>query len=159
MPVRWNLVAQPGFTADPNDIASTAGPNQIGITGETVWSGSGDQIGAIVDYFRALERPRLVVLGGPGAGKTTLAIQLLRKLLNDPRADEPVPVLLTLTGWDRSKHPHFEDWLAARLEQRYSSLSAAGPGTALTLFRSGGSCPSWTVWTKCTRSSCRTSST
>ncbi|MFI7148825.1 NACHT domain-containing protein [Nonomuraea sp. NPDC050022] len=122
MPVRWNLRDEARFIAGPR------------IGGEITWSGSGDKIKGLADRFRASGR-RLVVLGGPGAGKTTLAIQLVRELLKSQ--DGSVPVLLTMNGWDVKEYPYFEDWLADRLEQTYPALPAYGKDMARRLFRDG----------------------
>jgi len=90
-------------------------------------TGSSDNIAALAEPFRAMERRRLVILGNPGAGKTTLAVQLVRYLL-DTRAEhpgEPVPVLLSVSGWDTKRFPHLYDWVAERLAQGYPALRAA----------------------------------
>ncbi|MFE3598901.1 hypothetical protein [Streptomyces sp. NPDC059142] len=50
--------------------------------------------------FRQVPSGRLVVLGEPGAGKTVLAIMLTLGLLADRTPGAPVPVLLSVSGWD-----------------------------------------------------------
>lgn len=72
----------------------------------------------------------MIILGKGGAGKTTLAVQLLLALLatRQGQADEPVPVLLSLTGWDTSRYERLQEWLADRLAHEYPELSTAGFG-------------------------------
>ena len=53
-------------------------------------------------------RGRLLVVGAPGAGKTTLMLQLALALLERPGRD--LPVLLNLATW-RSEFGTFEEWL------------------------------------------------
>jgi hypothetical protein len=98
-------------------------------------SGANDQIAALVGEFRRMRRHRLVVLGGPGTGKTTLAVQLLLALLVPRHEEEPVPVLLSVASWDTTAFPRLYEWLAARLEQDYPALRAPelGPDMAQTL--------------------------
>ncbi|GAB2487373.1 hypothetical protein GCM10027187_63530 [Streptosporangium sandarakinum] len=72
---------------------------------------------ALARDFRALTRRRLVITGGPGMGKTTLAVQLLLQLLATCAADQaaadtaghgeivPVPVPLTVSGWNLATPP------------------------------------------------------
>lgn len=50
--------------------------------------------------FRQVPSGRLVVLGEPGAGKTVLAIMLTLGLLADRSPGTPVPVMLSVSGWD-----------------------------------------------------------
>lgn len=93
-----------------------------------------DQVDRLAAEFHSLDRQRLVILGEPGMGKTTLAMLLLRELANDRQPDEPVPVLLTLAGW----HPAAEsldEWLARQLITNYPALGAAefGPDMPTTL--------------------------
>lgn len=90
MSVRWSLLAD-------SRIADTT----VGAS----FTGTSDRISELADAFRGLTHRRLVVLGASGAGKTTLVIQLLRELLREPREGEPVPVLLSLAGWDTDRHP------------------------------------------------------
>ncbi|WP_214415282.1 NACHT and WD40 repeat domain-containing protein [Sphaerisporangium fuscum] len=127
MSVPWHMIDNPRFVRRADGVA---------IGGEVTWSGSGDQIAGVADRFRESGRS-LMVLGGAGAGKTTLAIQLVRELVRNSRGDEPVPVLLAMNGWDVARFPLFEDWLAGRLEQAYPALGAFGPDIARLLFRDG----------------------
>ena len=63
---------------------------------------------------------RAVVVGAPGAGKTTAAMALFDALLRDARSDEdaPVPVLLDLASW--SETDSLEDWLVVRIAREWS---------------------------------------
>jgi hypothetical protein len=93
----------------------------------------------MVEDFRALKYRRLVILGMAGAGKTTLAVQLLMELLRTRHADEPVPVLLSAARWDTKVHHQLRDWLTQCLATDYPALSAEGllPDTPRTLAHRG----------------------
>ncbi|GGR38169.1 hypothetical protein [Streptomyces netropsis] len=95
----------------------------------------GDRITTVVDDFLGLHHRRLVVLGGPGAGKSTLAVLLTLELtdrcLSARRARHdgeggdarpvPVPVVLTLESWDPYRE-HFHVWLARRITEEHPGL-------------------------------------
>jgi hypothetical protein len=65
MPVRWRLAPE---LMDHAEVVDPDGPVEF--------SGSSDRIKGLATAFRALPRRRLVITGGPGTGKTTLAVQL-----------------------------------------------------------------------------------
>ncbi|SDL61876.1 NACHT domain-containing protein [Nonomuraea jiangxiensis] len=114
IPVRWQLTALPVM-----DHAAS-----VAVSGPVVWGGTADRIGELAVQFRGLRRRRLVILGGPGMGKTTLAVQLVRELLATRADGEPVPVLVSAASWD-DKVPDVWGWLARRLKVGYPALSAA----------------------------------
>ncbi|WP_320069548.1 NACHT domain-containing protein [Micromonospora sp. RTGN7] len=62
----------------------------------------------------------VVILGAPGAGKTTTLLELARELLDDAEADRdaPVPVVLNLSSWATRRQP-LTQWLAEQLTERY----------------------------------------
>ncbi|MFI8186189.1 NACHT domain-containing protein [Actinacidiphila glaucinigra] len=72
--------------------------------------------------FRALPAQRLVIIGGPGTGKTSLAILLTLQLLSLHDATQPVPVPLLVSSWDANKE-HFDVWLARRIHEEYNGLT------------------------------------
>lgn len=103
--------------------------------GELSFTGRSDQVGPLAAQFRRLRRRRLVILGGPGSGKTTLAVQLLRELLDTRQPGEPIPVLVSLAGWDPNYLPLY-DWLVIRVSEDYRSR-ALGPVIAQALAEQG----------------------
>jgi len=85
--------------------------------------------GADDDISRVLARVptgRLIVLGQPGSGKTTLMVRLVLDLLAARGSASPVPVLVSLSSW----HPlsqDFREWLAATLIIDYPGLAGVPP--------------------------------
>ncbi|TDB71944.1 NACHT domain-containing protein, partial [Actinomadura sp. KC216] len=126
IPVRWRTPQ----AAELMDRAVNIDPSGGRADGSARlwWTGSSADIGTLAERFRRTQRRRLVILGGPGTGKTTLAMQLLLHLLATRTDDEPVPVLLPVTGWDTRRHPRLQDWIADRLTSDYPALRAPGLG-------------------------------
>jgi hypothetical protein len=85
----------------------------------------------LAQLFRTLPTRRLVVLGEPGAGKTVLAIRLVRELLRHREPGDPVPVLFTLGSWNPEVDPHPHAWMAGQLAQTYPTFRSV----ALELLR------------------------
>ncbi|MEU8205898.1 hypothetical protein [Streptosporangium sp. NPDC049046] len=139
IPIRWQLTANGTVMSIPRLISTAT---------EFTFAGRSDDIAALASDFRALTRRRLVITGGAGMGKTTLAIQLLLQLLSTRATDQtgagegeivPVPVLLPVSGWDTGAHPRLQDWLTVRLVQDYPALVAPelGAGAAGALVSGG----------------------
>ncbi|MBD1915429.1 NACHT domain-containing protein [Leptolyngbya sp. SLC-A1] len=70
---------------------------------------------------------KLLVLGNPGAGKTTtmldLAATLVQRANSDP--DEPIPVMVNLSSWQNAKQS-FTDWLLNELKLKYGVSAKLG---------------------------------
>ncbi|SPT64150.1 Predicted NTPase (NACHT family) [Actinomadura madurae] len=126
IPVRWRTPDAAELMDHAVNIDPSAGPpgGPAGGSARLWWAASSADIGALADRFRRTRRRRLVILGGPGTGKTTLALQLLLHLLATRTADEPVPILLPVAGWDTRRHPRLQDWIADRLTGDYPALRA-----------------------------------
>jgi hypothetical protein len=75
--------------------------------------------------YGGLGSGRLMIIGGPGSGKSGAAVLLILAALSYraqmPAKDQklvPVPVLVSVHGWDPSTE-RIGGWLAARLQQTY----------------------------------------
>jgi hypothetical protein len=97
------------------------------------------------EVYARLPHGRLVLTGGAGAGKTGSMILLLLAALayracltSDQRAKVPVPVWLTLGGWDPVTTP-LQKWAAATMNRDHPALLAAdyGPDAASELLCGG----------------------
>lgn len=117
IPVRWSRRAMPetGQETSSPPGAAMGRPQLTSDTPEAELAG----------WFLTLESPRLVILGGPGTGKTTLAVQLLLGLLashNHGGSDVPVPVLISVAQWDVNRHPALQSWLAAQVHRNHPGM-------------------------------------
>ncbi|MFI1416930.1 NACHT domain-containing protein [Streptomyces sp. NPDC020731] len=69
------------------------------------------------DYFTSSRcKDRLVILGGPGSGKTVAATQLMARLLDGWQDGDPVPVRIPLSTWNTELG--LVDWLSGYLKER-----------------------------------------
>ncbi|PZG35434.1 hypothetical protein C1I98_27430 [Spongiactinospora gelatinilytica] len=118
MPLPWRSTEHRELADHPEIIAR----------GTVAFPGLGVHIEDMARNFRALRCRRLVILGGPGTGKTTLAVQLVLELLRTRQPEEHVPVLLSAARWDDRVHPRIQDWLAESLAMDYPALRAEGLG-------------------------------
>lgn len=118
LPVSWRPISwdEPG-----NGRGSLETPN--GIRGVPL-SGLAGPLGRATKEFRWL-----MVLGRAGAGKSVLALQFAKSLLEKRSRDRdgPVPVIFSLGSWNPGTST-LRNWLIGRLERDYSFLAAIGPG-------------------------------
>nr|WP_191909974.1 NACHT domain-containing protein [Microbispora cellulosiformans] len=126
LPVRWKIsgldVMDRGDRIDGERLLrSWFGLGRVRFDGRT------DRMPEMAGRFRKLARRRLVIIGEVGMGKTTLAVLLLSELLKEHQEGDPVPVLLSMSGWDPSAEP-VHRWLARRLRENYPALRASGFG-------------------------------
>ncbi len=80
----------------------------------------------LVGVFDRMDRA-LLILGAPGASKTTLLLTLARALLQRAAQDpeQPIPVVFPLSSWTAQRRP-LGDWLVDELQQRYDVPSKMG---------------------------------
>jgi hypothetical protein len=65
----------------------------------------------------------LVVLGGPGYGKSMLLLRLVLDMVKLRGSGEPVPVFVPMTTWD-AEHDSLREWLEKQLPIDYPGLGA-----------------------------------
>jgi len=136
-PDRQEVNRSPSLGTDPLPLPG-------GAPGEVLSSGLVTRLHDQV--YARLRHGRLVLIGGPGAGKTGAMILLMlealhhhrRQVLDGQRAREPVPVWLTLGSWNPNEQT-LRDWVAATLAQNCSYLCAVDFGPdAITGLLDGG---------------------
>jgi hypothetical protein len=100
------------------------------------------QFADILTVFQTIPSGRMVVLGGPGSGKSVLAVHFLLEHLTHRRDHDPtgpVAVLLSLSSWNPSRTT-FRDWVVNRIARDYPQLAdmgGTGSSAATELFVSG----------------------
>jgi hypothetical protein len=102
-----------GWPAPPSVSTWAVGPEGL--------AGSG---GDLVEVLARVPTGRLVVLGEPGAGKTTLMVRLVLDLLARRADGGPLPVLVSVASWN----PATQDlrvWLCTQLLINYPALAAS----------------------------------
>lgn len=82
------------------------------------WRAGADRgdLGDLHRLYAALPSNRLVITGGPGAGKTAAGILLLVEALKRRTASDPVPLLVTPHGWNPAT-TSARDWLAGKIAE------------------------------------------
>ncbi|MEU4446784.1 hypothetical protein AB0K14_25970 [Actinosynnema sp. NPDC050801] len=151
MPVRWRITGR-GEVMDHADNITSGSLLTL--------SANSAQIRAVVTQFRALRRPRLVFLGDGGTGKTTLAVQLVRELLATRTAEDPVPVLVGLAGWDPQRDGTCtRGWPTGCGGTTRRCARSTGAETSRRASPAGADCcPCSTGWTSCPSPAARPSS-
>lgn len=90
-------------------------------SGAGVLAGSTADVARLAASFTELTYKRLVILGAPGSGKTTLALLLLLALIKRRSSGDPVPVLLSAASWDPAKD-HLNTWIVREIDRIYEPL-------------------------------------
>lgn len=111
--------SQPSLVSRPWDVDMKAGPEKDRLIAPET---------ALADLFRQPEMGgRLLILGEPGAGKSTTQLTLAQSLLKkevSEDVDYPMPVLLNLATWQKDQT--IADWLAQTLNDKYGVRATLG---------------------------------
>ena len=101
-----------GWPAPPPEGTWAAGPDDL--------AGEG---GELVNVLARVPTRRLVVLGGPGAGKTMLMVRLVLDLLARRARGCPVPFLASVASWNPADQD-LRSWLVGQLLIDHPALAA-----------------------------------
>lgn len=127
LPIRWERCAEPVAGPVAAAVVPRGGqaqfdplPGLAPVTAAKLRSGDRKALHRI---YGGLASGRLMLVGGPGSGKSSAAVLLLLDALRhrdglDPteRQRVPVPVMFTMSGWDPDTTP-LEQWLITTLRQ------------------------------------------
>ena len=116
------LEDHPKAVPQRGDLVVQEVPEIYGLAGSHPWPpGTG-----IAEVFDGCEE-RLLILGAPGGGKTTLLLELARTLLARAGQDEalPMPFVFPLSTWASRRLP-LAEWLVEQLDERYDVQKALG---------------------------------
>ena len=144
IPVRWRRPAVPITGPVAAAVASTRFAPLPGLTAAREQRLQEGQVSELHEVYGGLGSGRLIIVGAPGAGKSSAAVLLIlaalryrRSLPEDARSEVPVPVMFTLHGWDPGTQ-RAPDWLAERLWQTYPLFGGRqGVGTARAMLAEG----------------------
>jgi hypothetical protein len=138
---RQVLTAAPPLPTDPGPLPSS--------TDDPIRAGQVLNSGLVTrlhdEVYARLHHGRLVLIGGPGVGKTGAMILLLLEALRyrqrmpeTARTGVPVPVWLTLGSWD-PRSEDLRDWVTATIsrDQPYLRATDFGPDAIAQLFDTG----------------------
>jgi hypothetical protein len=137
---RRQLNASPPLSTDPRPVPTTSDEAV-----EEQVSRSGLVTRLYEEVYARLRHGRLVLIGGPGVGKTgamsLLLLEALRhrdRLSGPDRVNVPVPVWLTLGSWDPTRQG-LREWVVATMARNHPFLRAAqfGPDAIEQLFDTG----------------------
>ncbi|MBO0802997.1 MAG: NACHT domain-containing protein [Nocardiopsaceae bacterium] len=109
------LKEEPTLAEQPDAVSGLSNSNQPQEWGES----SPLPEKTLIGLFDGRAYRRLLVLGEPGAGKSTALLRLAKSLLDrgDSNPDAPVPVVLQLSAWDGAKDAL--RWIADQVSSRY----------------------------------------
>ena len=144
IPVRWQRPAAPVAGPVAAAVASTRFAPLPGLAAAGEQRLQAGQVSELHEVYGGLGSGRLVIAGGPGAGKSSAAVLLIlaalrhrRSVPEQVRPGVPVPVMFTLHGWDPGTR-RVRDWLAERLGQAYPLFAGRqGPGAARGMLDEG----------------------
>jgi hypothetical protein len=138
---RRDLAAAPSLPTDPGTLPT--GADESSGAGQVLNSGLVTRLHD--EVYARLHHGRLVLIGGPGVGKTGAMVLLLLEALRyrdrmsqTVRTDVPVPVWLTLGSWDPSVEG-LREWVTATISRDHPYLRATdfGPNVVAQLFDTG----------------------
>ncbi|WP_141978649.1 hypothetical protein [Saccharothrix saharensis] len=147
LPIRWRRSREP--VAGPSSAATTTRDGHVPfdplpgldrVTSARLRNGDRRTLHRI---YGGLPSGRLIITGEPGSGKSSAAVLLLLDALRyrdqvDPaeRQRVPVPVLITLSGWNPGNQP-FMEWLVGKLGTLPLLHGRRGGERATALLRAG----------------------
>jgi hypothetical protein len=133
--VRWHRPAAPFTGPVAAAVASTRFAPLPGVAAAGEQRLQEGRVSELHEVYGGLGSGRLMIVGGPGSGKSSAAVLLILAALHHRRSVSgkvrpavPVPVVFTLHGWD-PRAQQARDWLAERLWQAYP-LFAGKQGAA-----------------------------
>lgn len=134
IPVRWrksSLAVAGSVSAAVGSVRFQPIPGLPAVTQQRL---RGGQISDLHTIYGGLGSGRLMIIGTPGAGKSGAAVLLVLAALRHresvpevERGRVPVPVMLTLHGWDPQQQRVLE-WLVLRLRQDYPLFGGKAGG-------------------------------
>lgn len=106
------------------DLGFAYRPSALAESGLPAWQQAAEYdyllpLGTTIDEVFAAAGGELLILGEPGAGKTTMLLQLVSHLLAQAEADEgcPMPAVFNLAGFDGRQG--LDEWLIDELANHY----------------------------------------
>ena len=132
IPVRWARSPRPLAGPLSAAVGSRQFPPLPGLPAAAAGRLRGGQLQDLHAVYGGLGSGRLVIIGGPGSGKSGAAVLLIlaalkyrAQLTEEERRLVPVPVLVTVHGWDPATE-RVGHWLAGRLQQTYPLFAGKG---------------------------------